>query len=429
MITRIVKPSTTEVSIVERIRKDAVSFRDLSDLDHVIQAVGDARIVLLGEATHGTSEFYSIRAELSKRLIAEKGFQFIAVEGDWPSCYEVNRYIKNLDGNTAETAADALQAFNRWPSWMWANKGIETFAEWLRHYNAEQAEGGKIGFYGLDMYSLWDSIQQVIGYLQRTGSPVLDTALQAFSCLEPYGDDAQSYGISAGLLGEGCEEEVIHLLNELNASKHEHLQDEGELDAKVNAMVTLHAEQYYRTMVRGGPESWNIRDYHMADALRQVLDYHGSASKAIIWEHNTHIGDARATDMQQAGMINIGQLVREQYGRGNVFSIGFGTHHGTVIAGSAWGAPAEVMRVPEARTHSWEDMMFQAGQGSDQILMMNPERQAEFNQTLGHRAIGVVYDPRHESGNYVPSQMAERYDAFIYVHETHALEPLSVEGT
>ncbi|TYA09921.1 erythromycin esterase family protein [Paenibacillus faecis] len=420
---------------VEQLRSRILRYRNPEDLRPIVQAARRARVVLLGEASHGTSEFYTTRAELTKRLIAESDIRFIAVEGDWPSCFELNKYVKDLEDNEANSAREAMEAFNRWPSWMWANREVEEFAEWLRAYNLQRSTRERIGFYGLDLYSLWESMQQIIGYLQRTGSPLLEQALHAFACFEPYGEDSQSYGISAGLLGESCEEEVIRLLQEIRTSDRgsgghqSHRGGEAELSAELNALVAADAEHYYRTMVRGGPESWNVRDRHMVHALKKLLDFHGSDAHAVIWEHNTHIGDARATDMAEDGMVNVGQLVREQYLKHDTFSVGFGTHHGEVLAGSAWGAPVEVMTVPPAMKGSWEDLLAQAGEGEDLLLLFTEEHSREaIPELVGHRAIGVVYDPRHERGNYVPSDIAARYDAFIYLHETHALHPLPLES-
>ncbi|TCP52120.1 erythromycin esterase-like protein [Tumebacillus sp. BK434] len=410
-------------TIVAQIEKNAIRLSTPDDLDLLIEAAGDAKYVLLGEASHGTSEFYTWRAELSKRLISEKGFNFIAVEGDWPSCYSLNRYLKH-DPGAEPTPRAAMQAFNRWPTWMWANAEIIELAKWMREFNAQRApEQQKAGFYGLDVYSLWESMEEVIGYLARIGSPELAHAQKAFACFEPFKRNEQSYGLSASFFSESCEEEVVRVLMALhNGRDFGALDAEAALSAEINALVAVNAERYYRAMIRSGPDSWNIRDLHMAETLNRVADFYGPDAKAIIWEHNTHIGDARATDMAGAGMINIGQLLREQHAENDVYAIGFGTHHGTVIAGRAWGAPMEEMRVPPAQRDSWEDLLHRAG-SYDKILMLGADN-ALFQEVIGHRAIGVVYDPEDERGNYVPSRMAQRYDAFLYIEESKALDPL-----
>lgn len=412
--------------VVEEIQKREIRLESAKDLDAIIQAIGNVDYVLLGEASHGTSEFYTLRMELSKRLIEEKGFSFIAVEGDWPSCYTLNRYVKNEEG-ASSGGREALYDFNRWPSWMWANREIIELAEWMRGYNEEQRNiRDKVGFYGLDVYSLWESMDAVLKHLKETGSPELKSAKRAFSCFDPYSRDGQSYGVSAAFLSESCEEEVVQLLHELQAKrKRADGGSEAALSDEINTLVAVNAEKYYRTMVRGGNESWNVRDRHMVETLKRLMQFHGTGAKAIVWEHNTHIGDARATDMADDGMINVGQLVREQQGCKQVFAVGFGTHRGTVIAAAEWGGVVETMQVPEAMSGSWEDLLHRAG-AYDKMLLFKGKSEL-FMDTFGHRAIGVVYHPQYEQGNYVPSQMAFRYDAFIYVDETKALEPLEQE--
>jgi erythromycin esterase-like protein len=412
-----------EESLIEQIRTRSIRLSGADDLRALVEEAGDADVVLLGEASHGTSEFYTLRAELTKRLIREKGFRFVAVEGDWPSCYTLNRYVKQYS-QAASGVREAMRDFNRWPTWMWANREIVELTEWLREYNAgPDGPRSKIGFYGLDVYSLWESMQEVIRHLGETDSPELETAKRAFECFDPYGRDPQTYGVSAAFLSESCEEEVVRLLTELQAKrKRADGDDEAALSDELNALVAVHAERYYRAMVRGGPDSWNIRDRHMVDALNRISAFHGKGSKAIVWEHNTHIGDARATDMTDEGMVNVGQLVREQLGMERVYAIGFGTHRGTVIAAGEWGGSIETMTVPPAIPGSWEDLLHRAGD-HDQILLLRGAPD-DFKQTLGHRAIGVVYHPRRERGNYVPTQLGMRYDAFVFVEQTRALEPL-----
>lgn len=409
-------------TMIEQIRSLAVPLDDAGSLDSLVEAAGQADVVLLGEASHGTSEFYTIRAELTKRLIREKGFSFLAVEGDWPSCYTLNRYLKGCPGAAAD-ARDALRDFNRWPTWMWANREVMELAEWLHDYNGTRKTGDKIGFYGLDVCSLWESMEEVIRHLEKTGSPELETAKRAFACFDPYSRDPQTYGVSAAFLSEGCEEEVVRLLTELRARrKSAGSEDEAALSDEINALVAVNAERYYRAMVRSGEDSWNVRDRHMAEALERIRAFHGPGSKAIVWEHNTHVGDARATDMADEGMVNLGQLVRERLGMDKVFAVGFGTRGGTVIAARDWGGTVEKMRVPDAVPGSWEDLLHRAG-AFDKVLLF--ERMPEaFLDFTGHRAIGVVYHPERERGNYVPSQVGLRYDAFIYVERSQALEPL-----
>ncbi|MDG0793907.1 erythromycin esterase family protein [Cohnella ginsengisoli] len=304
----------------------------------LVERAGEAAIVMIGEASHGTSEFYAERAELSKRLIVEKGFRFIAVEGDWPSCYVLNRYVKG-DAAAGTIAADALRDFARWPTWMWANREVAAFADWLRVYNDGKAEEDKVGFYGFDLYSLWESMDEILKYLGEKDGADLEAAKRAFECFEQHGREEQQYGIAANFYGEGCEAEVVALLRKLQDKwKTARPGDrEDALAAELNALAVKGAEDYYRTMIRHDAESWNVRDRHMAAALERLMAYHGPAARAIVWAHNTHVGDARATDMAEEGMVNVGQLLREAHG-GEVYAIGFGTYQGSVIAGRGWGA-------------------------------------------------------------------------------------------
>jgi erythromycin esterase-like protein len=421
------------IHVTEAILRQAVPLRDDADLQALVDAAGDARFVLLGEASHGTSEFYRMRAELTKRLITQKGFSFIAVEGDWPPCYEVNKYVKGWAG-AKPSLDETMMSFDRWPTWMWANTETRELVRWLRSYNEKLPDNReRIGFYGLDVYSLWESMEEIIAHLEQTGAPELEAARQAFSCFEPYGREGQKYGVSAVYMSESCRNEVVKLLTGLRekrkqAQKSSVADEEAELSDELNALVVKNAETYYREMIRSDSRSWNVRDEHMTEALDRIARFYGSDAKGIVWEHNTHIGDARATDMAAEGMVNVGQLVREKYGRERIYAVGFGTHRGTVIAGKAWGAEPETMRVPEAANGSWEDLLHEAGGGSNLLLRFDEGMGGDlelFRQTYDHRAIGVVYHPGREHwGNYVPSVVAERYDAFVFVDSTEALHPL-----
>jgi erythromycin esterase-like protein len=412
-------------TITEEVRQFSHPFQTAEDLDPLMERIGDARFVLLGEASHGTSEYYQWRARLSSRLINEKGFNFVAVEGDWPDCYRVNRYVKGYP-DTGKTARDVLHAFKRWPTWMWANWEIVAFAEWLHNYNKNKTNNA--GFYGLDVYSLWESMESILSYLEKHDPQAAETARQAYQCFEPYGEDVQSYAWSTRLVPENCEDEVIGLLLEMQQRMNRYDGDpEAGFNAEQNALVIKNAEHYYRAIVRSDSGSWNVRDEHMMETLDRLMDFHGSGAKGIVWAHNTHIGDARYTDMARAGMFNIGQLVREQHLSEGVVLTGFGSHHGSVIAGKSWGAPMERMKVPEARAGSWEDVLHQIG--DHQLLLFDKDVISdEIRKVRGHRAIGVVYQPEFESyGNYVPTILPERYDAFIYFDETQALHPLHIE--
>ena len=412
--------------IEESIKKYALPYESSEDLNVIIEAIGDAKIVLLGEASHGTSEFYTVRAELSKRLIKEQGFTLIAVEGDWPSTQQINRYIKGYDEEEKDVH-DVLKAFNRWPSWMWANQEIAEFVSWLKVHNQQKEAKREVGFYGIDVYSLWESLDEVITYLSKTNPQGMDLALakKAFSCFEPYNRHPENYAVSSVNISQSCVDEVSKLMTSIRAHEDNYKdKQETDLNLKINAMVAQNAEEYYRAMVRSDDLSWNVRDEHMVEAINEIMDYHGKDAKIIIWEHNTHIGDASATDMAAEGMINVGQLLRLQNSKENVYAVGFGTHRGTVIAGEEWGIPYKRMNVPPATKDSWEDALHSTG-ATNKLLLFNDENRHLFNHWIGHRAIGVVYNPAYEAyGNYVPSKIGNRYDAFIYIDETKALSPL-----
>jgi len=411
--------------LIDAVGRAARPLRDDADLDVLLERIGDARVVLLGEASHGTREFYVWRDRLSRRLIAEKGFDFIAVEGDWPDCYLVNRFVKGLPAG-ADTARGVLHAFCRLPTWMWANQEVVAAAEWLRDFNDGRPEDERVGFYGLDVYSLWDSMDVVTRYLESVDPEAAARARRGYGCFDPYEEDVQDYAMATMLVPQSCEQEVVRILSELRAKGPDYTDGgrEAFFNAEQNALVARNAERYYRTMVRGGAASWNVRDTHMIETLDRLLEHHGPGSKAIVWEHNTHVGDARATDMARAGMVNVGQLARERWGD-EVVIVGFSSYAGTVIAGEEWGAPMEVMTVPEARSGSWERILHDSG-AEDRVLLLDGLDEVEGGlDPRGHRAIGVVYHPAAERfGNYVPTVLPFRYDALIHIDHSTALRPL-----
>lgn len=396
------------------------------NLDPFLERIGDARFVLLGEASHGAHDYYLWRARISRRLIEEKGFRFIAVEGDWPDCYQVNRYVQ---GEIPDRAAEGvLREFARWPTWRWANWEIAAFAEWLRGHNQERPPAERVGFYGLDVYSLWESLAAIAGYLREHHPDALEAAKQAFRSFEQYDEDLQQNAIATRFVPQDCEEDVLNLLATL-IQKAGAGADENPADfnAVMNANAVKGAETYYRTMISGGGDSWNVRDRHMSDTLNRLTRFYGADAKAIVWEHNTHVGDARYTDMAAAGMFNVGQVVREEHENEGVVLAGIGSHRGTVIAGLAWDAPMQVMEVPPARSGSWEDALHQLNAEHRLLIFRHLlEHGAELAAPRGRRAIGVVYHPRAEAGNYVPTILPLRYDAFLYLDQTTTLHPLHV---
>lgn len=419
-----------ELSDDERYRRQGETERSFrlrtdADLDPLMDRIGDAHYVLLGEASHGTHEYYTWRTRITKRLIREKGFSFIAVEGDWPDCFHINRYVKG-DQRGGDKITDVLGNFTRWPTWMWANWEIASLAEWLRKYNDQQAPGRKVGFYGLDVYSLWESMGTLLEFLQREDPETAQLARQAVHCFEPYGEDEQRYAQATRSLSESCKREVTNLLREIRRKAPSYDHDlEAPLNAEINASVAVNAERYYESMFSFGSKSWNIRDTHMTETLDRIMQFHGPDAKCVVWEHNTHIGDARFTDMERDGMVTVGQLVRQGHNQQDVVLVGFGSYQGTVIAGNGWGAPMQVMPVPPARNGSVEALLHEEG-AEDRLLLFDFYNEHErFRRALGHRAIGVVYHPERERyGNYVPTVLSRRYDAFVYLDQTRALHPL-----
>ena len=406
--------------------------RTPDDLDPLIERVGDARLVLLGEASHGTHEYYRWRAEVTKRLVEERGFTFIAVEGDWPDCFAVNTWVRGLDADDERNAEEVLTAFRRWPTWMWANREVAELIAWMRAHNGGRPHAEQVGFYGFDVYSLWESMRAILDYLEEHEPDAVETARRAFRCFEPYGEDPQAYAWATQIVPTSCEDQVVDLLTRICRDRDQGAggHPEQRFSAEQNAAVAQGAERYYRAMVRGGPHTWNVRDTHMVDTLDRLLDHHGPDAKGIVWAHNTHVGDARATDMADAGMVNVGQLVRERHAADGVVIMGCGGHHGSVIAGESWGAPMQRMPVPEARAGSVEAALH-AEVGQPSVLVFPTDRPAGgwLDDARPQRAIGVVYDPERERrGNYVPTVLARRYDAFLSFERTTALRPLGPEA-
>ncbi|HEX2075989.1 MAG TPA: erythromycin esterase family protein [Geodermatophilus sp.] len=414
--------------MTDGVRDLARPLRDPGDLDPLLERIGAARIVAIGEASHGTHEYYAWRNVLTRRLVEEHGFGFVAVEGDWPDCYRVNRSVRLRPG-ADEDPRTALDAIERWPTWMWANDDVVDFCRWLRGVNAGRPEDERVGFYGLDVYSLWDSMHELVGWLRENEPEHAAAAVQALRCLEPFGEDGAEYAFATRFAPSSCEQAVVDLLQRLceqRGARVDRDDPEARFAAEQNAAVVAGAERYYRAMLSGSAASWNVRDVHMTDTLDRLLQHTGG--RAVVWEHNTHIGDARATDMAAAGMVNVGQLLRERHGAGDVVLAGFGGYAGGVIAGSEWGAQMQRMPVPPARPGSLEALLHE--QVGEDALFVVPagERPDWLDRRLDHRAIGVVYRPEREKwGNYVPTVLGERYDAFLYLEDTSPLQPLHLE--
>ncbi|MCC9137002.1 erythromycin esterase family protein [Pontibacter silvestris] len=399
--------------------------RNEQDLDVLLQQIGDARVVLLGEASHGTSEYYTWRSAISKRLIQEKGFDFIAVEGEWADSYRVNEFIKG-DAKDSAAAVALLEQYNRWPTWMWGNYEVASLVTWLNGYNQGKPATSKAGFFGLDVYCLWESMIELMPYVKDDPS-LVKAARKVHQCFQPYSADAMQYAQAVANVSANCRAETNRLWKEIQKqSKAEGISKrEAQFVAEQNALVALNGERYYRAAASSNSNSWNIRDRHMAQTLKRLLNFHGPDSKAIIWQHNTHAGDARYTDMASSGEVNVGQLVRKEYGKENVYIVGFGSYSGSVIASGGWGGPIKTTEMPPATPGSWEQILHQLSPVNKIIISKELREEKHLNQPVGHRAIGVIYNPALEYlGNYVPSVIPKRYDAFLYIDSTHALHPI-----
>jgi erythromycin esterase-like protein len=404
----------------------------MEGLRPLIDAIGDARLVLIGEASHGTHEFYHTRAELTKILIAERGFNLVAVEADWPDAYRVNRWVRGASEEPGPEAA--LDDFTRFPRWMWRNTDVLSFVRWLRDYNAARPVAERTGFYGLDLYSLHRSIESVLAYLRKVDPGAAERARDRYGCFEMFGDDPQTYGYASSLgLSKDCENEVTSQLLELRRQALEYATRDGRIAAdeyffaEQNARLVANAETYYRAMFGGRAESWNVRDRHMMETLDALLAHVGRTdglSRAVVWAHNSHLGDARATQMGAGGELNLGQLVRERYGD-KAWLVGFTTHTGTVTAARNWGDPAERRQVRPSMAGSYERLFHDAQLERFLLLLREgPAREALLAERL-ERAIGVIYRPESErSSHYFRARLSAQFDAVLHIDQTSALEPL-----
>jgi putative phosphoribosyl transferase len=410
-------------SIINEIEEHSTTFNGISDLNAWIKSIAHHKIIMLGESTHGTKEYYALRAEISKKLIDEYDYRFIAVEGDWPDCYYMTKHIYSTEERSSREVV--MKHFRRWPTWMWANDEIPKLIDWMK-------QSGRCGFYGLDVYSLFESMDEIKKHLIHITPKIAGRILEGYRCFESYQCNEIDYAKSLLKMPRGCQEEVVSNLRELLRVRLEEtsLTKEQLFDVKQNARVINNAEKYYRTMMTGGADSWNIRDHHMMETLENLLNLHGPNAKCIVWAHNTHIGDYHATDMLESGYINLGGLAREKFGMEQVYLTGFSSYQGEVTAGKAWGAPFKKMVLPKAKAGSIEDYFHKSAMNlkATQLLtdLKNVRKDSTLNRVFGHRAVGVVYDPNHEShGNYVPTSLAKRYDAMIFVDRTTSLSPLS----
>lgn len=427
-------PSDALAQAVARAALPLTHARDSEALDAVIDHIGDARVVLLGEATHGTHEFYRTRALITQRLVEEKGFRSVAIEGDWPDAARVHRWIRGRTGGTPDVA---LSGFLRFPQWMWRNHDVVALVRWLRERNLQRS-WDPVGFHGLDLYGLYAAMAEVLTWLDRVDPAAASRARENYACFENFGLDAVRYGRATSLgTSESCETEVVRALVELQAAASRisgSMEDQDDrFFAEQNARLVVNAERYYRTLHIGSVAAWNLRDRHMADTLDALLEHlesQGQPAKVVVWAHNSHVGDARATDQSALGELNLGQLVRERHGE-RAFLLGFTTWSGTVTAAREWGEPARRFDVTPALTDSYEDVFRRAGVGSFVLPLRDlGEALGALREARLHRAIGVVYRPQTERGShYYYSRLPSQFDAVIHVDVSHAVRPLETLGT
>lgn len=427
-VRRALRPvAPDEEALVRNLADAAESFPSIeaADLGPLMERIGSARIVLLGEATHGTSEFYRMRERITRDLIIKKGFRFVAIEADWPDAARVDHYVRHFQYPPSEWTA-----FARFPTWMWRNTEVRDFVSWLRKHNGTVEKGKRVAFHGLDLYSLYDSIRSVLNYLDEVDPASARVARERYGCLTPWQRDPATYG-HAALTGSypTCESHVARALTDLLAKRRSYAEHDGErfLDAEQNARLVANAERYYRIMYYGSRASWNLRDSHMFETLKNLLAFHGPDSKAVVWAHNSHVGNAAATEMAVRGEHNIGQLCRKEFGE-QAYLVGFGTHSGTVAAASDWGGPMEVKTVRPSLPNSYEQLCHTVGlprfmlglRGRDDLC--GPKG---LGKERLERAIGVIYRPETElASHYFQASLPQQFDEYIWFDDTRAVTPL-----
>jgi protein-L-isoaspartate(D-aspartate) O-methyltransferase len=427
---RVRRGRTGDLELAKTITSCCERFTDLEsvELEPLMRRIADARVVLIGEATHGTSEFYRMRERISRQLIERKGFSFVAIEGDWPDAARVDHYVRH-----AQYPPSEWTAFARFPTWMWRNQEVRGFVDWLRAHNADREPSKRVAFHGLDLYSLYSSIRSVVAYLDEVDPHSSLIARRRYGCLSPWEADPATYG-RAALAGDyrSCESQVVAVLKELQRKRQAYAEHDGErfLDAVQNAQLVANAEQYYRIMYYGSRASWNLRDGHMFDTLMNLLKFHGPGSKGIVWAHNSHVGDSVATEMSHRGEYNIGHLCRERLGQ-DMFSIGFGTHDGTVAAAAEWDGAMRTMTVKPSLANSYEALCHESGVSRFLLSLRaspHPELVGGLSEPRLERAIGVIYRPETElQSHYFQAELPRQFDEYIWFDRTSAIVPLPVE--
>lgn len=419
-----------ETRLAEAYASAAVAFEDASGLDGLVDRMAERRFVLLGESSHGTSEYYALRDAMTRRLIAEHGFRFVGVEGDWGAIERINRYAMHLPG-AAASAREAMVEYSRWPHWLWANEEFEAFVEWLHDWNADRPLEERTGLYGLDMQDHHDSMRMVLEWARGEDEELAERLAAKFDCWLRHDADIRAYAQSLMGGGEPCGpafEAAAERLRERAAAAEDPAEGKAAWSAKQSTLAVAAAEGRVRAMMQQGPGSWNERAIHMHDAFLRIAERHGPDSRGVVWAHNTHVGDSRATQMALRGEVNIGALLRESAGAGNVFILGFAMEHGAVVAGPAWDAPMEVVAVPRPRAMTHEAVLALVGPDQFHLVFEDAEalRDEQLRPQIAQRAIGVVYSPPAQA--YVPTVLPARYDGIVFVRETTPLSPLASGG-
>ncbi|WP_008637013.1 erythromycin esterase family protein [Bizionia argentinensis] len=414
-------------SFAQNFEQKTIPLKGDTSLDKLIIAAADKELVLLGEASHGTHEYYVWRDKISRRLIAEQDFNFIAVEGDFASLYHLNRYVKNLDGATT-TAKEVLLKLDRWPTWMWANEEVVALAEWLRNYNDQLPQDKKVGFYGMDVYDEWNSKKVVLDLLKSTDHTAYKYVKDQYKCFEPHIGESWKYAHAVRTGKKECATATTNVVEYIRNHRRAlaTLSDDVYFYLLQNTIVVQNAEEFYRESVASeGHISWNSRVHHMHNTVNDLLEFYGENSKGIVWAHNTHIGDAYYSSMRNTGEKNIGQLTRKQLGSDKVFLIGFTTYQGKVIAGSSWGSPMKEMTIPPAVSNSIEYKLNNIAEEKFYIIFDEKDRKKMNLKVTGNRAVGVVYNPRGDKKQFVPTIVPMRYDALFFFKKTTALRVLN----
>ncbi len=420
-------PAVKDISPVQPVKPEATAIpfyplQDEQDLTILIEQLGNARVVLLGEATHGTAEFYNWRTAITKRLIQEKGFDFIAVEGDWQDAYHINNFIKQDKKDSAETIT-LLKQFNRWPKWLWANYETASLITWLSEYNYQQPLNKKAGFYGLDIFAFWKPVTEQIPYL--TDTALIHAAQKVKRCLEPYGNDALAYTKVVNQQASSSCQRVTDAFAQAvqKATGGKPAKDEALFLLQQAALVAVNGERYFRNILRNRTDTWNTRDNHMNETIKRLLNLQGPNSKAIVLAHNTHVGDAHYAEMHFSGRTNVGELVRKEFGADKVFTVGFGFYSGEFIAAEKWGQPYQKMEVPAAAPRTFEYILHNDSAVNKIILSKDIHDNPRLKTWVGNRAIGVENNP-NQLGSFAGSLIPQRYDAFIYIDRATATHPI-----